>query len=116
MANRYWFAAAAAAALGFNGFAAAPPFGSGVTTPCDRSCMSGIVDRYLAALVRHDPTGLPLNRDVKFTENGARLKVGGEGTVGGRIRVADWIPFLCRRCRRRPGWFLRRDEGAAIGR
>src|SRR6185436_7924118 len=38
-----------------------------------------IVDRYLGALVRHDPTGLPLNRDVKFTENAARLNVGGEG-------------------------------------
>jgi hypothetical protein len=41
--------------------------------------MTGIVDRYLAALVRHDATGLPLNRDVKFTENTARLKVGSEG-------------------------------------
>jgi hypothetical protein len=29
--------------------------------------------------VRHDATGLPLNRDVKFTENAARLKVGSEG-------------------------------------
>jgi hypothetical protein len=46
---------------------------------CERACMVGIVDRYLAALVRHDPTGLPLNRDVKFTENTARLKVGSEG-------------------------------------
>jgi hypothetical protein len=41
--------------------------------------MTGILDRYLAALVRHDPAGLPLNRDVKFTENTARLKVGSEG-------------------------------------
>jgi len=41
--------------------------------------MTDIVDRYLAALVRHDPAGLPLNRDVKFTENTARLKLGSEG-------------------------------------
>jgi hypothetical protein len=41
--------------------------------------MTGMVDRYLAALVRHDPKGLPLNRDVKFTENAARLQVGSEG-------------------------------------
>ena len=41
--------------------------------------MKGMIDRYLDALVRHDPTGLPLNRDVKFTENTARLKVGSEG-------------------------------------
>ena len=41
--------------------------------------MTALVDRYFASLVRHDPTGLPLNRDVKFTENDARLKVGTEG-------------------------------------
>jgi hypothetical protein len=27
--------------------------------------MTGLVDRYLEALVRHDASGLPLNRDVK---------------------------------------------------
>jgi hypothetical protein len=53
--------------------------GSGVAPPCDRACMTGLVDRYLAALVAHDPSGLPLNRDVKFTENTARLEVGTEG-------------------------------------
>jgi hypothetical protein len=53
--------------------------GTGVAPPCDRACMIALVDRYFAALVRHDPTGLPLNRDVKFTENDARLKVGTEG-------------------------------------
>jgi hypothetical protein len=74
--------AAAAVATASLAFGAAPPtarIGGGVTPPCDRACMTGIVDRYLAALVRHDPTGLPLNRDVKFTENTARLKVGSEG-------------------------------------
>ena len=58
---------------------AAPLGGSGVAPPCNRACMIDIVDRYLAALVRHSPAGLPLNRDVKFTENTARLKVGSEG-------------------------------------
>jgi len=59
--------------------ASAAPIGSGVAPACDRACMTDIVDRYLAALVRHDATGLPLNRDAKFTENTARLKVGSEG-------------------------------------
>ncbi|MET0291783.1 MAG: hypothetical protein ABW136_05405 [Steroidobacteraceae bacterium] len=70
---------------------------SAVAPPCDRSCLTGLVDRYLAALVRHDPTGLPLNRDVKFTENAARLTVGKEGLwiaaseapTGFRIVAAD---------------------------
>lgn len=79
MANRYWLAVAANAALAFTTFASAAPIGGGVAPPCDRTCMTGMIDRYLTALVRHDPTGLPLNRDVKFTENTARLKVGTEG-------------------------------------
>ncbi|HUN73215.1 MAG TPA: hypothetical protein VMU40_01750 [Steroidobacteraceae bacterium] len=58
---------------------AAPLGGSGVAPPCNRACMIDLVDRYLAALVRHSAAGLPLNRDVKFTENTARLKVGSEG-------------------------------------
>ena len=57
----------------------ATPFGAGVAPPCERACMTDLIDRYLAALVRHDPAGLPLNRDVKFTENTARLQVGSEG-------------------------------------
>jgi hypothetical protein len=79
MAKRYWLATAATAALAFLTTGTAAPIGGAVAPPCDRTCMTGIVDRYLAALVRHDPAGLPLNRDVKFTENGARIKVGTEG-------------------------------------
>jgi hypothetical protein len=77
MSHRYWLAVAAAFVLGTS--ASAAPIGGAVTPACDRACMTGMVDRYLAALVRHDPAGLPLNRDVKFTENAARLQVGREG-------------------------------------
>jgi hypothetical protein len=81
MARRYLFAAAAiaTATLALGAAPSTTPVGSAVAPPCDRACMTGLVDRYLAALVRHDPAGLPLNRDVKFTENTARLKVGSEG-------------------------------------
>jgi hypothetical protein len=69
--------------------AAAPAatVGGGVAPPCDRACMTGLVDRYLAALVAHDPAGLPLNPDVKFTENTARLEVGSEGLWVGASEV-----------------------------
>jgi len=40
---------------------------------CDRACLTGYVDRYLDALVRHDPSHLPLAPNVAFTENTARL-------------------------------------------
>lgn len=41
--------------------------------PCDRACMTGLVDRYLAAMVKHDPSGLPLAKGVRYTENTAEI-------------------------------------------
>ena len=90
-------AALAAAPVGFGATPSATVFGRGAAPVCDRACLNGLADRYLAALVRHDASGLPLNRDVKFTENAARLKVGSEGLwiaaseapTGFGIHVAD---------------------------
>jgi hypothetical protein len=33
---------------------------------CDRSCLESLVDRYLDAVIAHDPKQLPLARDVKW--------------------------------------------------
>ncbi|MFZ0784221.1 MAG: hypothetical protein WA369_15885 [Candidatus Acidiferrales bacterium] len=49
---------------------------------CDRACLQSLVDQYLAALVKHDPTGLPLAKDVKFTENTATIPLGDGLWVG----------------------------------
>lgn len=43
---------------------------------CDRACLNSYVDQYLVALVAHDPSHLPLARQVKFTENGQVLQLG----------------------------------------
>jgi hypothetical protein len=43
---------------------------------CNRACLEGVIDQYLAALVKHDPKGLPLSEDVIYTENSQVLKVG----------------------------------------
>ena len=43
---------------------------------CDRACLEGIVNQYLAAVVAHDPKRLPLSDDVVYTENDQVLKVG----------------------------------------
>ncbi|HUN73251.1 MAG TPA: hypothetical protein VMU40_01935 [Steroidobacteraceae bacterium] len=43
---------------------------------CDRSCLKGLMDQYLAALVAHDPARLPTTPTVKFTENTNRLALG----------------------------------------
>jgi hypothetical protein len=43
---------------------------------CNRACLEGVIDQYLAALVKHDPSGLPLSKDVIYTENDQVLAVG----------------------------------------
>jgi len=43
---------------------------------CDRACLNSFVDQFLAALVAHDPSRLPLSRQAKYTENGQQLQLG----------------------------------------
>src|SRR5262245_22741100 len=47
-----------------------------VPAKCDRACLEGLVDRYLDAVIAHDPARLPLSADVKYTENEQLLPVG----------------------------------------
>ena len=49
---------------------------------CDRDCMIHLTDQYLAALIKHNPAGLPLARGVRFTENTAEIPVGDGLWVG----------------------------------
>ena len=63
---------------------------------CDRDCMIGMVDLYLDANIAHDPSRLPLQKNVKFTENGQHLEPG-EGlwrTMSGRGTYRMVIPDL----------------------
>lgn len=43
---------------------------------CDQDCLESFADRYIDAMVSHDPSSIPLAEDVKFTENGVQLAVG----------------------------------------
>jgi hypothetical protein len=45
-------------------------------TDCDRTCLEALVDRYLAALVAHDPGLVPLGKDFRLTESGQQLSAG----------------------------------------
>lgn len=45
---------------------------------CDRSCLEGMVNRYLAALIAHDVAAIPVADTVKYTEN-QQLVALGEG-------------------------------------
>ena len=70
--------AALGAALGLlAGWSAASAQPATIVPPtCERACLKGFIDRYIAAMVAHDPASLPVIRDVKFTENGQELKLG----------------------------------------
>jgi hypothetical protein len=48
---------------------------NGKTDACDRACLEGFVDRYLDAVIAHDPKLAPLSKNVKFTENGQKLVI-----------------------------------------
>ncbi len=43
---------------------------------CNRACLENVVNQYLAALVAHDPSRVPLSKDVKYTENNQVVEVG----------------------------------------
>jgi hypothetical protein len=43
---------------------------------CTRKCLVDTMDQYLAALPKHDPSGLPLAKDVKLVENTQKTPIG----------------------------------------
>ncbi|HEY4362059.1 MAG TPA: hypothetical protein VGN17_13870 [Bryobacteraceae bacterium] len=62
---------------------------------CDRACLEAYVDRYLDAVIAHDPAKAPLAKNARFTENGQKLDLGdglwntmdGKGTY--RLFITD---------------------------
>jgi len=78
------------------GLVQAQPFPDRDPVPaCDRECLFGHVDEYLAALVAKDPSKARWANEVKFTENNVPLAIGDGlwGTITGMgdydLRVAD---------------------------
>ncbi len=43
---------------------------------CNRECLTGLVTDYIQAMTTHNPGGLPVTANVRFTENGKVLKIG----------------------------------------
>lgn len=43
---------------------------------CDRECLVALMKNYLAALVAHNPSAVPFDQYVKFTQNTAAIPVG----------------------------------------
>jgi len=63
--------------------------------PCDRACLEKYVDRYLDAMMAHNPSLDLFARDCKFTENGVRLPLGNEGlwfSMSGKGTYKFYVP------------------------
>jgi hypothetical protein len=70
-------AAAACAALLLGSLAVRVSGSTGpIPLDCNRACLEGLIDQYLKAVVAHDPSKLPLSKDVMYTENNQAIDVG----------------------------------------
>jgi hypothetical protein len=62
---------------------------------CDRACLEGFINTFLAALAAHDPDRARLAKDARFTQNGATVARGeglwrtAAGATDYRIYLAD---------------------------
>lgn len=62
---------------------------------CDSTCLKHYVDRYLDAMMADNPSLDLFTRDCRFTENGVRLPLGGEGlwySMSGEGTYKFYIP------------------------
>ncbi len=50
--------------------------GDSNSATCDRECLRGFITQYLKAVVAHQPAGLPLADNVRFTEDTVEMKLG----------------------------------------
>jgi hypothetical protein len=67
---------AAIAVLLVSGAAFRPDRAAAADPACNRVCLNGFVDQYLAALATRDPSRLPVTGNIRFTEDSAPLKLG----------------------------------------
>jgi hypothetical protein len=64
---------------------------------CNRACLEGYVDRYLDAMEANTVSPELFMRDAKFTENGVRLPLGGEGLwfrMSGKGSYRFYVPDI----------------------
>ena len=73
-------------------------FASDTVKPaCNRACLENYVNRYMDAMLVNKPDLKLFSREVKFTENGVRLPLGGEGlwaNMSGKGNYKFYIPDI----------------------
>ncbi len=63
--------------------------GATAAETCDRGCLESFGNQYLAALAAHDPSRLPLTKNVRYTENGQTLTLT-DGMWGPQITLGTY--------------------------
>jgi len=53
-----------------------PALGSAAGSDCDRACLKRTLDRYLAAIITHNPSAAALARGYRHTENAVNVALG----------------------------------------
>jgi hypothetical protein len=81
-------------------------------TECDRSCLNGLAESYLAAMVAHDPSRVPLARHVRYTENDVELPLP-DGLWRTAQRVGAYRLFVTDAKQGSVGFFAKAEENGA---
>jgi hypothetical protein len=64
---------------------------------CDRACLEGYVDKYMDAMLTHEPSKTLFAENIRFTENGVQLPFGNEGlwaSMVGKGTYKFYIPDI----------------------
>lgn len=88
--GRWLIVAALAAGVASAPQAASPTRSGPAAARCDRACLYGVLDRYLAALRAHEPAQVPWASTVRYTENNVALHVG-DGLWGTTLGYGDFV-------------------------
>jgi hypothetical protein len=82
--NKYRIAAVAGALIVASVVMTVAPAATPTATPlppnvgtgdCDRACLQGLAEQFIAALVAHDPSKVPLAKGVRYSENSVPLPI-----------------------------------------
>jgi hypothetical protein len=96
--------------------AAAPPYAANsaaLALSCDRSCLYGVLDQYLAALARRDIALVPWAPEVRNSENNVMLPVG-DGLWGTLTKLGSYQLKMADPDTGEVGFFGAVDENGAV--
>ena len=86
---------------------------SRVETNCNRACLEALVRDYLAAVLAHDPSRLPLSADVRYTENEQPLAVG-DGFWRTAVGIGTYAHYFADPETSQAAWMGTMKEGNAV--